>query len=175
MTLTPRLLTRVALFSALIYVFSWATVYLPNMKVIFFVIFSAGFFWGAMAGGMVGIIGMGLWTFFNPFGPAGLPVAIAQLLGAGLCGPIGALMRALKLWQLSRIKLNFLLVTAGAFCTLLYFFPVNVVDAWVYQPFWPRFISSLPWTAISLVSNMVVFPLLFPITRLLFERESKLR
>ena len=173
MTLTPRLLTRVALFSTLIYVFSWATVYLPNMKVIFFVIFAAGFLWGAMAGGLVGIIGMGLWTFFNPFGPAGLPVAIAQLLGAGLCGPIGALMQRIQWHKLGRLSLNVMLITGGALCTLLYFLPVNLVDAWVYQPFWPRFISSLPWTAISLATNMVVFPLLFPVARFLFERESR--
>jgi len=172
---TPRLLTRVALFSALIYVLSWATVYLPNMKIIFFIVFSAGFLWGAAAGWLVGTIGMGLWTFFNPFGPAGLPVAIAQIFGAGLCGPIGAILRTFRWSRLSSLNLNALLVAAGAVCTLLYFVPVNTIDAWVYQPFWPRFFSALPWTAISLVSNMVVFPLLFPVTRFLYERESKLQ
>ncbi len=173
MTHTPRLLTRVALFSALIYVLSWATVYLPNVKVIFFIVFSAGFLWGATAGWLVGTIGMGLWTFFNPFGPAGLPVAVAQVIGAGLCGPLGAIMRASRWSTLSRRSLSAILIISGAICTLLFFIPVNVTDAWVYQPFWPRFVSALPWTAISLVSNMVVFPLLFPVTRFLYERESK--
>ena len=174
MTHTPRLLTRVALFSALIYVISWATIYLPNVKVIFFIIFSAGFLWGSLAGWLVGTVGMGLWTFFNPFGPAGLPIAAAQIFGAGLCGSIGAMVRSLEWTRLNRFGFGALLVIAGAICTLLYFIPVNAVDAWVYQPFWPRFISALPWTAISLVSNMIIFPLLFPATRFLYERESKL-
>lgn len=174
MTHTPRLLTRVALFSALIYVFSWATIYLPNMKVIFFIVFSAGFLWGSLAGFLVGTIGMGLWTFFNPFGPAGLPISIAQICGAGLCGPIGAVLKTMRWSRMSRVGFGVVLVSAGAICTLIYFLPVNFVDAWVYQPFWPRFLSALPWTAISLVSNMIIFPLLFPATRFLFERESRL-
>jgi len=174
MTHTPRLITRVALFSALIYILSWATIYLPNVKVIFFIIFSAGFLWGGVAGCLVGTIGMGIWTFFNPLGPAGLPIAFAQILGAGMCGPIGALLKWMPWLRMNRIGFGALLGSAGAICTLLYFIPVNLVDAWVYQPFWPRFISAMPWTAISLVSNMIIFPLLFPATRFLYERESKL-
>ncbi|PWB74724.1 hypothetical protein C3F09_03285 [candidate division GN15 bacterium] len=169
----PRLITRVALFSALIYVLSWATVYLPNVKVIFFIVFTAGFLWGGPAGWLVGMIGTGLWTIFNPFGPAGIPVAVAQIVGGGLCGPVGAIVRKMRWARLNRLTLNTILVTAGAFCTLLYFVPVNTVDAWVYQPFWPRFIGALPWTAISLVSNMFIFPLLFPVARFLYARESE--
>lgn len=39
----PRLLARIALFSALAYVLAWACYYIPNVNLIYFVAFSAGF------------------------------------------------------------------------------------------------------------------------------------
>ena len=175
MNRAPRLLTRVALFSSLIYVFCWATSYLPNVKVIFFVIFSAGFLWGMIPGAVVGLIGMGLWTMFNPYGPAAIPITLAQVFGAALCAPIGDILHRIG-WRRFRTRsLGAILVACGVVCTIAFYLPVNIVDAWVYQPFWPRLISALPWTAVSLVTNAIVFPLLFPVTRFLYERENLLR
>ena len=76
------LVARIALFSALVYVLSWGTSYLPNVNFIFFIVFSAGFLWGAVPGILVGLIGMGLWTAFNPYGPAPAPIMMAQVIGA---------------------------------------------------------------------------------------------
>lgn len=168
-----RLLTRVALFAALIYVLSLATAFLPNVKLIFFLVFAAGFLWGAAAGMLVGAIGMGLWTTFNPFGPAGIPVMIAQVIGAALVGPVGFMFSRLRWQHLSRVTLAAMLALAAIFCTLLFYLPVTLVDAWVYQPFWPRFIAGLPWVGISLVSNMLVFPLLFGAAKFLYVRENR--
>jgi uncharacterized membrane protein len=170
---TPRRIARVAIFSALIYVFSYATLYLPNIKVIFFVIFSAGFLWGSISGALVGALGMGMWSMFNPYGPAAFPIFLAQVAGAAACGPVGSLLSKCHWHAMHRNMLVIALAGCSIICTILFFLPVNVVDAWVYQPFWPRFISALPWTLISLVSNIFIFPLLFPVTRFLYEREYK--
>jgi hypothetical protein len=56
-------------------------------------------------------------------------------------------------------------------CTILYFVPVSAVDAWLFQPFWPRFVTGLAWAVTSLVSNAFIFPLLFPVTLQLYRRE----
>ena len=171
MIIEPRLITRIALFSALIYVFSWALSVYPNVNVVFFIVFSAGFLWGALAGSLVGFIGMGLWTLFNPYGPATLPVMLAQVCGTAACGVLGALFAGIILATPGRVRLALVLIVAATLCTCLYFVPVSLVDAWVFQPFWPRFITGLGWSLLSLVSNVIIFPLLFGITRHLYERE----
>ncbi len=166
-----RLIARVALFSALIYVLSWATSYLPNVNFIFFIVFTAGFVWGAAAGALVGFVGMGLWTSLNPYGPADIAVTIAQVLGASASGPIGALFRKTGWRESGSVLLAIRLALAAALCTIVFYLFVNTIDAWVYQPFWPRFTVGLLWMLISLGSNAVIFPLLFGVTRHLYERE----
>jgi uncharacterized membrane protein len=93
-----RLITRIALFSALIYVLSWGTSYFPNLNFIFFIVFVAGFLWGVVPGMLVGLIGMGLWTAFNPYGMAVPPIMLAQMLGASAGGVVGAWLRCTD-WQ----------------------------------------------------------------------------
>lgn len=171
--MTPlRLLTRIALFAALIYVLSMATAFLPNVKLIFFLVFVAGFLWGAWAGLLVGGIGMGLWTTFNPYGPAGIPVMIAQIVGAAAGGPVGYFFGKLRWRKFPVVLLYVSLALCGIVCTLLFYLPVSLVDAWLYQPFWPRMIAGLPWVGFSLVSNLLVFPLLFGAARYLYDREA---
>lgn len=172
MTFGPRLITRIALFAGLIYVCSWATSYFPNINLIFFIVFAAGFLWGAPAGSIVGLIGMGLWTLLNPYGPAALPVMLAQVFGAACSGPIGAALSKSG-WQEAGTKgLTLRLCLAAVLCTLAFYVPVNVADAWLFQPFWPRLITGGIWTLVSLGSNVVIFPLLFPVARHLYRREK---
>ena len=175
MTGQPRLIARIALFSALVYVFSWAMAYLPNIGLMFFIVFTAGYIWGATAGILVGLIGEGLFTTFNPYGPVALPIAIAQVFGAVLCGLIGAGSNRLGLERARRYRLVIVLALAGISCTIVYFAPVSIADAWLWQPFWPRLIAGLPWIAWSLVANALIFPLLFPVTLRLYRRESTTR
>ena len=84
-------ITRIALFSALIYVLSWGTFYLPNVSLVFFIVFIAGYMWGLGSGILIGAIGMGLWTFFNPYGPAQIPIMAAQIVGAAFSGVVGTI------------------------------------------------------------------------------------
>lgn len=172
MTGNSRLLARIALFSALIYVLSLGSAAIPNIKPLFFIVFSAGYLWGAFPGSLVGAIGMGLWTFFNPYGPAPIPVAFAQIFGAMLCGLTGAFFS--RFIQLDNLQVRdyVLLVVAGIICTLLFFIPVSIVDAWLYQPFRVRFISSMIFSGWAILSNAVIFPLLFRLLRPFYVREK---
>ena len=170
--MSPRLVTRIALFAALIYVLSWGTATLPNVNLVFFVVFSAGFMWGLPPGVFVGALGMGLWSLFNPYGPAAAPVLVAQVVGTALSGVVGAAFR-MKNWHLLRgWTLTLMLVGCGVGCTLLFFLPVNAADAWIFQPFWPRFVTGMGWSLISLVSNVLIFPLLFRAAGPLYIREK---
>ena len=171
MTGSLRTVTRIALCSALIYVLSWATVYLPNVSFVFFIVFTAGFLWGIGPGMLVGLIGMGLWTAFNPYGPAHLYIMLAQMLGASTSGLIGHWVRKSGFSPTGSVRLKVKLALSGAMGALLYFLPVSVLDAWLFQPFWPRMIVGMPWIGLSVGANMLIFVTMFPITLRLYERE----
>ena len=166
------LVARIALFSALVYVLSWGTSYLPNVNFIFFIVFLAGFLWGAVPGMLVGMIGMGLWTAFNPYGPAPALIMIAQVIGAAGSGLVGAVFR-LTNWQRAKApSLAGRLIVSAFLCTVIFYLPVNMVDALLFQPFWPRFLGGALWAAVSLGFNVLIFPLLFRAAGRLYVRES---
>ncbi|UCC45100.1 MAG: ECF transporter S component [Candidatus Zixiibacteriota bacterium] len=166
-----RLIARIALFSALVYVGSWICAPIPNVNPLFFLVFSAGILWGPGPGILVGAVGMGLWTLFNPFGPATTPVMMAQVIGAAGSGIVGALYARTRVLLYDRRRATMMLVVAAVVCTYIYYVPVNIVDAWVFQPFWPRFVSGFIVSLVTLVSNLLIFPLLFLASRRLYERE----
>lgn len=168
-----RLMTRIGLFAALVYLFSWVTLALPNISLAFFVAFAAGLLWGVRSGMLVGAFGMALWTMFNPYGPAALPISVAQVVGMSLSGGLGGLLRFAAEWRQwsGRVRsLNAVLL--GLASVFLFYLPVNIVDAWLFQPFWPRFIAGAIAASISALFNAIVFPLLFPIIGYLYDRES---
>ena len=167
-----RLIARIALFAAIVYVFSWMLAVLPNVKVTFFIIFTAGFVWGIVPGMLVGAVGTGLWSLFNPYGPVPVPIFAAQVVGSSLCGVIGAVFRASRVHESSALFVRSALVACGVLCTLAYYLPVTCTDAWVFQPFRERFIAGLPWVGIALATNALIFPLLFGVARLLYDKES---
>ena len=176
MNWSPRLMSRIALFAALFYVLSWGTAFLPNVNLGFLVAFSAGFLWGAVPGLLVGAVGMGLFTTFNPYGPATLPVAAAQIAGMSLCGLLGYVFRGLVISDKHPDRFAWWwLGVAGFCCALVFYLPVSVVDAWVFQPFWPRLIGGVPLVGVSIVANVVLFPLLFGVTRYLYSKEHVIR
>ncbi|MFH1373153.1 MAG: hypothetical protein ABII79_05095 [bacterium] len=167
-----HLVARVALFSALVYVLSWGTSFLPNINFIFFIVFSAGLMWGALPGALVGLFGMGLWTALNPYGPAPVPIMVAQVLGAAGSGLVGVVFRTFLRRQCRGPAMVGRLVPAAILCTVIFYLPVNIVDAALFQPFWPRFVGGAIWAGISMVSNVLIFPLLFSAARRLYVREG---
>jgi uncharacterized membrane protein len=173
MRLTTRSIARIALFSALIYVLSWSTASLPNVNFAFIIAYAAGNLWGAGPGILVGGVGMWLWTSFNPYGPAPLPIAMVQVAGLAACGLIGFLSRRL-LGDNSGFRARWALIMGGLLCTLAFYLPVGLVDAWMFGPFWPRLITGLPFMGFSLVANLILFPLSLTVLMQIRKRERRL-
>jgi len=171
MTGNARLIARIALFSALIYVLSWGTAAIPNVNPAFFIIFSAGYLWGLVPGFLVGAVGMGLWTSFNPFGPAPIPIAAAQVFGGGICGVVGFFFKSFLSPNKMIWHSYFFLISAGVICTLVFFVPVSLIDAWLFQPFRERFIASMIFSIYPLAANIIIFPLLFRLLRPFYVKE----
>lgn len=51
----------------------------------------------------------------------------------------------------------------GLVTALLFQIPVSVVDAWLFQPFWARLATAVPFALITIVSNIIFFIFLFPV------------
>jgi len=169
-----RLLARVAVFSALVFASCYAAVFLPNINPCFFVVFVAGFFWGIGPGITVGVVGFFLWSTFNPYGPVALPLLASQLIGIAFSGLIGVLGQKVLDPPTWNIKTIILLALAGLGCGLTYHLVVDVVDALIYQPFWPRLIGGAVFSLITIVSNAIIFPLFYPVLTFMREREKRL-
>ena len=168
-----KIITRVAIFAALVFVFSYATVLIPNVNLSFFVVFSAGFLWGHWPGVGIGVIGFFLWSNFNPSGPAPPPVLISQLIGISFSSVVGVLMSSWISIGQRNLKLIFLLLFSGFLCGFLFHLTVNIVDAYIFQPFWPRLIGGLLFSLITIISNCIIFPLLYPVLEYLYRKEKK--
>jgi hypothetical protein len=168
-----RIISRTAVFAALVFILSYFSVYFYNVNPAFFLVFAAGFLWGYPAGLGVGIIGWFLWSNFNPFGPAPFPLLTAQIIGISCTAVIGhAVKRFVSVEKWNR-RLIWILALAGFLSGLLYHLPVDITDAALYQPFWPRLIGGLIFSLITIVSNSIIFPLFYPALVFLHRMEKK--
>lgn len=169
-----RLIPRIALFSAIIYIFSWATSFLLNVSLIFFIVFSCGYMWGFIPGIITGAVGMGLTTLFNPYGPAMPPIMIVQILGIMFSGAVGAFCYKYLHQNKNKFSVVLILISASLACTIGYYLPLNTVDAWLFQPFWERFVVGSLWSLISVGSNIIIFTLLYPLLISFYEKERRM-
>ena len=167
MNLKIKRITRVAILAALVFAMSYSSVFLYNINPAFFLVFSVGFILGTNLGVLVGIIGFFLWSFFNPFGPAPFPILFAQLVGISFSAVIGRI--ASKTMRIDKYSLSTIIILAisGALCGFLYHLTVDLADAVLFQPFWPRLIAGLAFSLITVVSNAILFPILFPAMKFL--------
>ena len=173
MTTGLKLTTRVAVFASLVFIFSFFSVYFPNVNPAFFIVFSAGFLWGAWPGIGVGVVGFFLWSVFNPMGPPMYPILVAQIIGISFSGLIGSGARRLTKSPKFNTTVIVTLVVSGVLCGLCFQIFVSVVDAWFNQPFWPRLIGGLLFSLITIISNAIIFPLFYPVLSFLYERERR--
>ncbi|PKK82613.1 MAG: hypothetical protein CVT49_12750 [candidate division Zixibacteria bacterium HGW-Zixibacteria-1] len=167
-----RTIARVAVFAALVFVFSYFSVLIPNVNPSFFIVFAAGFIWGIWSGCGVGIIGFLLWSNLNPSGPAPFPVMISQLIGISFTAVTGVLAAKVIGMSDSRAKTAFVLSLSGLTSGLIYVVIVGVVDAYIFQPFWPRLIGGALFSLITIISNSIIFPILWPALVFLMKREK---
>jgi hypothetical protein len=168
-----QIITRVAVFAALVFIFSYGSVFLANVNASFFIVFAAGFLWGVGPGIGVGLIGFFLWSMFNPFGPVVFPLLLSQLIGISISGILGALFAKIINPGKYTARDGVWLVLAGFLSGVTYHIFVDIVDAWLYQPFWPRLIGGMVFSLITIVSNCIIFPLFYPAMAFLHAREMK--
>lgn len=167
-----RIIARIAIFSSLVFIFSYFSAFLYNVNFGFFIIFSAAFVWGLGPGIGVALIGLFLWSNFNPFGPALLPVLISQLVGGSLIAIIGLTSTWFIIPDMAVKRNLFLMILFGLLSGLFYHLPVDIVDALVYQPFWPRLIGGAIFSLITIISCGIIFPIFYPALVFMYKKEK---
>ena len=137
--------------------------YIPN--------FLAGYFFGAGAGFLVGVIGDVMGCIIWPKG-AWLPLLT---LSAGLMGAIPGLIRHLPLKERWLILISY--VSVYAVCSA----GINTVTLWLAyaatkKTFWVYFVGKFPVGILNMIANLVINFLMMPVfDRLLMSREAKAR
>jgi hypothetical protein len=165
-------LTIMGLFSACGTALGFAFAPIPNLEFVTASNFIAGACLGVWEGFAVGVISESLYSLFNPFGFAGIPLLLAQVIGMGFAGALGGLVRR-KTLSIRGIGL----VTLGAsgfaatvffdFITTVSFLPVIGLSAGAFlKSLW----FGLPFYAMHIISNTVVFLTVVPAVLSIFQR-----
>jgi uncharacterized membrane protein len=153
---------RVALFTALAYILALASVYIPNVSLSFIAIFACGALFGRNTGITTGGLSMFLWTVFNPFGMAPVPISIAQIIGMMIVGALGAgVHQSTAMKKVS--PRGFVIFSAlGIVSGLIYQILVSLVSAWLFGPFWASLSAGLVFMLATIISNGLIFPACYP-------------
>lgn len=136
---------------------------LPNVEPLTLAFFALGYAHGARWGAFVGLAGEAIFATLNPLGMSIPQVWVAQTLSMSLAGIAGGLVRPFydPIWS-ARIRAGFAAV-AGFGVTLVFDLVTNLAFAATIGPFWPVMIAAIPFAAIHVLSNALLFALVFPI------------
>ncbi|MBL7032986.1 MAG: hypothetical protein ISR91_02475 [Candidatus Delongbacteria bacterium] len=172
-----RSMIMTALFAALAAALGFALVEIPNVELITFTVFMAGVLLGVRSGLLVGLIGEGLFSGLNPLG-SGLaipPLFLAQIISFALIGAVGGLIGK------RLVRLPFWVIgLTGALLTLFYELLAALATVLVFgvgeQGLLAYLILGIPWSAIHLGLNFIVFAFLSrPVIRLIGSRAEVAR
>lgn len=156
-----------AIFAALCYITMLPLIGFYNVFLTLFICFTAGLLLGAGWGFLTGVIGMFICSYFNPLGAALPPIMLAQMIGAGFSGWLGSVAGNRLLGIRSAVLQYVLMGVLGFFSALVYHLLVDLVDAWLWGPFWVRFQLGLLSSLMTIVSNTIIFVVLYPVLKIL--------
>lgn len=136
---------------------------LPNIEPLTLAFFALGYAHGARWGAFVGFAGEAIFAAFNPLGMPIAPVWAAQVLAMTFVGASGGMFRPFydPAWS-PKVRAG-LAAAAGIAVTLTFDLVTNLAFAVVIGPFWGVMLAAIPFAAIHIASNALLFALVFPI------------
>ncbi len=165
-----RRVVETGVFLALFWGLGYTFLYVPNVEFILFIAFLSGLLLGWVRGVFVALVGELVFSVANPMG-SGLaypPMLIAQLIGFLVMASAGFGLRHV-VWKIQHEKklLITLFGATGLIMTFLYdsltslAFPL--ASGFSGVQIWGAYLSGLPFYAIHIVSNTLIFAILGPI------------
>ena len=154
-----RFAARVGLLAALAAAAGYDPI--PNVELISIVLFLAGAHVGLGAGLVVALIGRGLHSLVNPWGPAPPIIVVGNVAGSMLFAAAGALLGPAIANRLSVAAGAVALAGVGAAVTLAYDVVTNlatVVTMGAQAEPLPVLLMGVPLAVVHIISNAIVFP-----------------
>lgn len=170
--MNPRLvrLAKLAALVALAYVLKLPFLSIPNVEFFTYLCFAAGYLFGIWSGALTAAAAMTLYSLFNPYGPAGPILTAAKVLAMTFVGIAGGLTFHLRFVPRATILSLAAAALLGLVLTLQFDLITNLAIVVTTGQFWPVMAAAVPFAAIHIGSNTVLFvlfnPLLFRLAKL---------
>ena len=154
---------RVGLWSAAVVAVGYLLSLIPNVEGVTLTIALAGATLGVRAGIAVGCIGEALYSLFNPWGPPGFFLLLAQIIGmASVGGVAGALSPVLSSDRvIVRLAWGLFGVTISLWYDLLTTLSFPLLAGMTGVSMATIMMAQIPFTAIKMVVNAALFGIAF--------------
>ncbi len=160
--------TLIGMFTAAAVAGTFALSPLPNVEIITFMAFIAGFLFGSRVGGLVGAFSMFLFSAISPYGSGlGYPFLLAtQIVGMSVAGVVGGLLRRpLQGFKSTSFWARYLFGVVGAAVTIFYDIITTIGFMYPVIPlsnFLSVFIAGIPFTVVHVTSNVILLAFVAP-------------
>jgi hypothetical protein len=172
---TRRLLLA-GLLTALIFAAGQALAEVPNVEVVTFLTFIAGYLLGPLAGALVGGFGMGAHSLFNVMGAAAPPLLAAQMVCYGVVGLAGAPGGRALVRIRSRALSAVVAGAMGAALVVVYQVTVNAVSFVTFAPgvsVWTYVWGGVAFGMVQVAWNAALFGVAAPPTLRILESRRR--
>ncbi len=160
-----KYLVLAALFAGLAYVANFLFLFLPNISPAFIIIFMAGYILGFAWGAASGATGFFLIAYLNPYGLSLLPLLVIQVIGGIIIALCGASAKKITPIRLNQWFGYTIYAFWGFAVSSIYMGFLSITDAFLFGPFVERFLISIGFSIVTIVSNLIIFPILMPLIK----------
>lgn len=166
-----RYYSSIGLLTAIAVLSNYSLIWIPNVKIMDLIVFISGFYYGILAGIIVGILSWMVYGSLNPYGFV-LQIWLATMLCETFYGIIGGLLKNkdnIFIEENYKFRKSILLGFIGFLITLLYDVLTNLAFAYIFNlPFIYVMIFGIPFTILHEISNFILFSIgLIPIIKII--------
>lgn len=166
-----RYYSSIGLLTAIAVLSNYSLIWIPNVKIMDLIVFISGFYYGILAGIIVGILSWMVYGSLNPYGFV-LQIWLATMLCETFYGIIGGLLKNkdnIFIEENYKFRKSILLGFIGFLITLLYDVLTNLAFAYIFNlPFIYVMIFGIPFTISHEISNFILFSIgLIPIIKII--------
>jgi hypothetical protein len=141
---------------------NYALVGVPNVKIMDFLVFLGGFYFGSIAGALTGVLSWAVYGAINPYGfvpQVWLATMFSEALYGVAGGLVGKSLNSIN-FKNSRLQLTIFFGGLGFLLTFIYDLITNVVYALSFRiPIVVAIVFGIPFTVLHEVSNVAIFAL----------------
>ncbi len=166
-----RYYSSIGLLTAIAVLSNYSLIWIPNVKIMDLIVFISGFYYGILAGIIVGILSWMVYGSLNPYGFVP-QIWFATMFCETFYGIIGGLLKnrdSIFIEENYKFRRSILLGFIGFLITLLYDVLTNLAYAYTFNlPFLYVMVFGMPFTISHEISNFILFSIgLIPVIKII--------